>query len=514
MLTTRAAARTFQTTKCVNRLRPFGAGGALSGVGARFCVALCVLFCAGPALAFEQDEVPTSCNRLILVEDPPVPVMDSGMTFSNATDVADRFGRRSTEATLASEFWAGAPTSGPCANAKLLFSRGPIETARPHLFSGNLTSLCNGKNCGLLNSCAPCAFYITANGHPYNASVNFSSAATASDVAETLQSAIANAETVVGNVTGSISPQLVKMISAVVGGSWIAVLSVSSGVIQPGGFVCVSSNPCKQSSSDFVGQITAQIVDGDNNPVCPPSATQACSMGGAGAYVLFVPSGIGTYSAQSTVETYGQLTISALNSGSCPNIVGLNPHGDGILSHTFLTANISGGPCGVWAVNQAQTVSSFSFNIFTPPLSANLNRKIGTTSTYTYINLTTWPSNTGWPSSSETWASGPAARSLYMNGLGTGSTTGYDGAFLNRRTSLLGSPRGNCPSVRDQINAFRSAGIPIGSFQLVYPAGVFQIPDFVSDVRRCIEKSKSGLSIQWIPESSNSTPPVADFIPQ
>ena len=259
MLTTRAAARTFQTTKCVNRLRPFGAGGALSGVGARFCVAVCVLFCAGPALAFEQDEVPTSCNRLILVEDPPVPVMDSGMTFSNATDIANRFGRRSTEVTLASEFWTGAPTSGPCVNAKLLFSRGRIETARPHLFSGNLASLCNGKNCGLLNSCAPCAFYITANGHPYNASVNFSSAATASDVAETLQSAIANAETVVGNVTGSISPQLVKVTSAVVGGSWIEVLSVSSGVIQPGGFVCVSSNPCKQSSSDFVGQITAQL---------------------------------------------------------------------------------------------------------------------------------------------------------------------------------------------------------------------------------------------------------------
>src|SRR5271165_6940808 len=105
-------------------------------------------------------------------------------------------------------------------------------------------------------------------------------------------------------------------------------------------------------------------------------------MGGAGAYVLFVPSGIGTYSAQSTVETYGQLTISALNSGSCPDIVGLNPHGDGILSHTFLTANISGGPCGVWAVDQAQKkVRSFSFNIYTPPLSTGLARKTGPTST-------------------------------------------------------------------------------------------------------------------------------------
>jgi len=497
----------------VNRLPPFGAGGALSdGVGARFCVALCVLFCAGPALAFEQDAGPTSCNRLILRESRAVPLMDSGMTFSNATDVANRFGTKSTEATLASEFWAGAPTSGPCANAKLLFSRGPIETARPHLFSGNLASLCNGTNCGLLNSCAPCAFYITANGYPYNASVNFSSAATASDVAETLQSAIVNAETVVGNVTGSISPQLVNMTSAVVGGSWIEVLSVSSGVIQLGGFVCVSSNPCKQSSSDFVGQITAQIVDGDNNPVCPPSATQACSMGGAGAYVLFVPSRVGTYSAQSTVETYGQLTISALNSGSCPNIDGLNPRGDSILSDTFLSASISGGPCGVWAVDLAQTVSSFSFDIYTPPLSARLYRINGPTSTYTYIDLTTWPSNTGWPSSSETWASGPAAQSLHMNGLGAGSTTGYDGAFLAPHTSLLGSPRGNCPSVRDQINAFRSAGIPVGSFQLVYSSGEFQIPEFVSDVRRCIENS--GLSIRWIPKSSGSTPPAANFIPQ
>ncbi len=492
---------------------PFGAGGAVSdGVGARFCVALCVLFCAGPALAFEQDAGPTSCNRLILRESRAVPLMDSGMTFSNATDVANRFGTKSTEATLASEFWTGAPTSGPCANAKLLFSRGPIETARPHLFSGNLASLCNGKNCGLLNSCAPCGFYITANGYPYNVSVNFSSAATASVVAETLQSAIANAETVVGNVTGSISSQLVKMTSAVVGGSWIEVLSVSSGVIQLGGFVCVSSNPCKQSSSDFVGQITAQIVDGDNNPVCPPSATQACSMGGAGAYVLFVPSRVGTYSAQSTVETYGQLTISALNSGSCPNIVGLKPRGDSILSDTFLSASLSGGPCGVWAVDLAQTVSLFSFDIYTPPLSARLYRINSPTSTYTYIDLTTWPSNTGWPSSSETWASGPAAQSLRMNGLGAGSTTGYDGAFLAPHTSLLGSPRGNCPSVRDQINAFRSAGIPVGSFQLVYSYGEFQIPEFVSDVRRCIENS--GLSIRWIPESSNSTPPVADFIPQ
>jgi hypothetical protein len=513
MLTTRAVARTFQTRKCVNRLPPFGAGGALfHGVGARFCVALCVLFCAGPALAFKQDEVSTSCNRLILVEDPAVPVMDSGMTFSNATDVANRFGSRSTEATLARNFWAGAPTSGSCADAKLLLSRGPIETARPHLFSGNLASLCNGKDCGFLNSCAPCAFYITANGYPYNVSVNFLSAATASDVAETLQSAIANAETVVGNVTGSISPQLVNMTSAVVGGSWIAVLSVSSGVIQPGGFVCVSSNPCNPSASDFVGQITAQIVDGDNNPVCPPSATQACSLGGAGAYALFVPSGIGTYSAQSTVETYGQLTISALNSGSCPNIVGLNPRGGSILGYTFLSVSISGGLCGVWAVDLAQTVPSFSFNIYTPPLSVDHAKKTGPTSTYTYIDLTTWNSNTAWPSSSETWTSGPAAQLLYMNGPGAGSTTGYDGAFLARHTSLLGSPRGNCPGVRDQISAFRTAGIPVGSFQLVYATGVFQIPDFVSDVQVCIEKS--GSSIQWIPESSHSTPPVADFIPQ
>jgi Protein of unknown function (DUF3383) len=498
----------------MKRLPPFGAGGALlGGVGARFCVALCVLFCAGPALAFEQDEAPTSCNRLILVEEAAVPVMDSVMTFSNATDVANRFGTRSIEATLAGEFWSGAPTSGPCADAKLLFSRGPIETARPHLFSGNLTSLCNGQNCGLLNSCAPCAFYVTANGYPYAASVNFSTAATASVVAETLQSAIANAETVVGNVTGSISPQLVKMTSAVVGGSWIEVLSVSSGVIQPGGFVCVSSNPCKPSSSDVVGQITAQIVDGANNPVCPSSATQACSMGGAGAYVLFLPSGIGIYSAQSTVETYGQLTISALNSGACPNIVGLNPQGGSILRHTFLSANISGGSCGVWAVDLAQTVSPpVSFNIYTPPLTAAFTADTDKNSTYTYIDLTTWKTNTAWPSSSETWASGPAAESLYMNGPGAGSTTGYDGAFLARHASLLGSPRGICPSVKDQIKEFGNAGIPVGSFQLVYSSGVFQIPDFVSDARRCIENS--GLPIQWITESSQSTPPVADFMPQ
>lgn len=201
-----------------------------------------------------------------------------------------------------------------------------------------------------------------------------------------------------------------------------------------------------------------------------------------------------------------------MNSGSCPNIVGLNPRGGSILGYTFLSASISGGLCGVWAVDLAQTVPSFSFNIYTPPLSVDFAKKTGPTSTYTYIDLTTWNSNTAWPSSSETWASGSAAQLLYMNGPGAGSTTGYDGAFLARHTSLLGSPRGNCPSVRDQINAFRTAGIPVGSFQLVYATGVFQIPDFVSDVQRCIEKS--GSSIQWIPKSSHSTPPVADFIPQ
>jgi Protein of unknown function (DUF3383) len=513
ILTTPAVGRIFQTRKCMHRLPPFGACGALfDGVGARFCVALCVLFCAGPALAFKQEEAPTSCNRLILVEDPAVPVMDNVMTFSNATDVANRFGRISIEATLAREFWSGAPTSGPCANAKLLLSRGPIETARPHLFSGNLASLCNGSNCGLLNSCAPCAFYVTANGYPYDVSVNLSSAATASDVAEALQSAIGNAETVVGNVTGSISPQLVNMTSAVVGGSWIEVLGVSSGVIQPGGFACVSSNPCNPSSSDFVGQITAQIVDGENNPVCPSSAAQACSMGRAGAYVLYVPSGIGIYSAQSSVETYGQLAISALNSGACPNIVGLNPRGGSIFRYTFLSASISGGSCGTWAVDLAQTVSPVSINIYTPPLTARFATETGPTSSYAYIDLTTWSTNTAWPSSSESWASGPAAGSLYMNGAGAGSTTGYDGAFLGRHVSLLGSPRGICSSVKEQINEFESAGIPIDSFQLVYSYGIFQIPDFVFDARRCIERS--GLSIQWIPESSHSTPPVADFMPQ
>jgi hypothetical protein len=235
-------------------------------------------------------------------------------------------------------------------------------------------------------------------------------------------------------------------------------------------------------------------------------------MGGAGAYVLFVPSGIGRYSARSTVETYGQLTISALNSGACPNIVGLNPQGDSIIRHTFLIASISGGSCGVWAVDLAQTVSPVSFNVYTPPLTASFARETGPTSSYIYIDITTWKTNTAWPSSSETWASGPVARSLYMNGPGAGSTTGYDGAFLARHASLLGSPRGFCPSVKEQIDEFGNADIPIGSFQLVYSSGVFQIPDFVSDVRRCIEKY--GLSIQWIPESSRSTPPVADFIPQ
>jgi hypothetical protein len=95
--------------------------------------------------------------------------------------------------------------------------------------------------------------------------------------------------------------------------------------------------------------------------------------GGVGHYSCF--SGIGNVSTPETItETYGVLTVGAVNSGTVA--LGQEVGGAGVLPTTAIDGHISGsGPGSTWLVNNAQTIGAVpgDLTMTAPPLGVDLN---------------------------------------------------------------------------------------------------------------------------------------------
>jgi Protein of unknown function (DUF3383) len=283
---------------------------------------------------------PYALNRLFLEAENTTPA-NSVLSFNSATAVANYYGARSKEASLANEFFAG--YGG--ASATMLFTR-TGSMRRPHLLGANISNLSLSQLQSISGSLA-----ITFQGYTYSGPINLSGVesfkAVASAVQKTLNSHLQVAAVTAGS---SIAPVSVSFTGSLEGaeGAVLQVTSVSSGSIELGAQI---SGPGIKAGIKIVGQLSG-------------------TPGGAGLYSLFV--GAGTASSETMTETYGMLTVGAVNSGTVA--VGEKVTGAGVLPLTAIDGHLSGsGPGSTWLVNNAQTVAGANMTMTATPLSVVLD---------------------------------------------------------------------------------------------------------------------------------------------
>jgi autotransporter-associated beta strand protein len=290
-------------------------------------------------------------NRLFIIYQQTTPA-DVVLSFHSETAVENYYGATSSEATLAKEFFAGyAGTS-----ATISFTRFGLGQ-RPHLLGANISNLTLARLQEINGSLAA-----TFDGYTYSGSINLSKAKSLSAAAGAVQSAL-NSNLQVAAVTAgsSITPE-----SASVTGysdrDQLYIMSVSSGVIEIGGWI---SGP---------GGTMAQIIN------------QLSGIpGGPGHYATFQNADV--YSSAPMTETYGVLTVGAVDSGTVT--LGEEVTGTGIPSLTAIDGNLSGsGPGSTWIVDNApaQTVTG-DLTMTAPPLSSGLASINGATENNDFINL-------------------------------------------------------------------------------------------------------------------------------
>ena len=282
---------------------------------------------------------PYALNRLFLVGQNTTPA-NTVLSFSSATAVANYFGATSREASLANEFFAGYGST----SAKMLFTRFG-NYRRPHLLGANISNLLTLKELqGISGSVA-----ITFQGYAYSGSINLSGVTSFADAASEITTALNHNLPVAAVTAGSsIAPVSVSFTGSL-NRELLTITSVSSGSIELGAMI--SGTGILPGS-----QIVTQL---EGTP------------GGPGLYSLF--KGGGVTSSETITETYGVLTVGAVNSGTVA--VGEKVTGAGVLPRTAIEDNLSGsGPGSTWLVNNAQTVAGENMTIRATPLSVLMDR--------------------------------------------------------------------------------------------------------------------------------------------
>ena len=209
-------------------------------------------------------------------------------------------------------------------SATMLFTRMGLGQ-RPHLLGANISNLTLPELQSISGSLA-----ITFDGYTYSGPINLSGVTRFSDVAGKIES----------------SPQLQFAGRGRDGGSSIAPESVSfTGYGQ------------WSISSRHVGLVrhalkSAALISGHGiEPGVEIVNQLSGTPGGPGEYVLFT--GPGTVSSETMTETYGVLTVGAVNSGTVA--VGQQVTGAGVLPLTAIVGNLSGsGPGSTWLVDNAR----------------------------------------------------------------------------------------------------------------------------------------------------------------
>jgi len=299
---------------------------------------------------------PYALNRLFILYEQTTP-SNAVLSFNSVTAVDNYYGVTSSEATLAQEFFAGyAGTS-----ATISFTRFGLGQ-RPHLLGANISNLTLTQLQSISGSIT-----ITFQGYTYSGSINLSGIRSPIDrfkgTATAIQVALdSNLQVAAVTAESSIAPESTSF-TGYADLDQLYIQSVSSGSIEIGGII---SGP---------GIKNAQIIN-----------QLSGKPGGPGHYATFTTPG--TFSTPQTMtETYGVLTVGAVNSGTVA--LGQEVTGAGVLPLTAIDTNLSGsGPGSTWIVNNApaQTVRG-DITMTATPLSVGLGKANGATENNDFMNV-------------------------------------------------------------------------------------------------------------------------------
>src|SRR5580658_147736 len=412
---------------------------------------------------------PYALDRLFLAQGQSQP-FDSVLSFNSVTAVENYYGVSTEEATLAQDFFAG--YTGTSAN--MLFTRLPVLSARAHLGGGNVSNLSLAQLQAINGTIS-----VTSQGYNYSASINLSgvtgTGTTAfKNAAYIIQTDLNNSLPPAAAATGSITPVSVAFTGSV-NNLLLTVSSAPPGSIQVGSIITGRGIPAG-------AQITSQVSGTPN---------------GAGVYSLYVPEG--HISTGTLTETYGVLKVGSASSGTVA--IGQQVTGAGVLPLTAIESNLGGG---AWLVNYAQTVGSENMTMTGAPLSVVYTPVTGDTKNSGSFSI----QQNGdflYSSSSETYASGKAAKSLRLT-KDTGASRFSPGEIV----APNGCPTGNsdCISVAAFMNNLLTENDRFSSFQTTWDPPNY-IPPGEEAVLEAWAQSEGG-EYTYLEDYSDTTPPIVD----
>ncbi len=214
----------------------------------------------------------------------------------------------------------------------------------PHLLGANISDLTLSQLQSISGSLA-----ITFQGYTYSGHINLSGVESFQAAATAIRNALDSHLQVAAVTAGSsITPVKISFTGSL-SRAFLTVTSISSGTIELG------------------AEISGRGVGAGSQIITQVSGTP----GGVGVYPLFDAGG-NIPSPEAMTETYGVLTVGAVNSGTVA--VGQEVTGAGVLPLTAIDDNLSGsGPGSTWLVNNAQKVAGENMTITAPPLSVVLD---------------------------------------------------------------------------------------------------------------------------------------------
>ena len=265
------------------------------------------------------------------------------LSFKNETEVANFYGARSLEASLAAQDFCW-PTAAPRSICSLrVFQWG---SARAHLYGrADLSDL---EKLGQLQAVNG-SLSVGSQGYDYSVSINLSGVPSFPAAAARISAAL-NRRLPVGAVTteSSIAPVTASFTGSI-SAAVLNVTAIQSGSIQVGSMITGPGIPA-------VGRQVVSQIGGKPD--------------GVGTYAIWYIEGRGfSVPATNMTETYGVLTVGSVSSGKVAAGQQVTDVTGGVLPDTAIQANLTGNGAGsTWVVNKAQNVASESMTMTGAPL--------------------------------------------------------------------------------------------------------------------------------------------------
>lgn len=337
---------------------------------------------------------------LILTTSTRVPIGEVLSFPNDGISVSNFFGASAPEVDTADVYFNGFNNSAKKPSA-ILFTQYNAAAVAAYLRGGKISGLTLTQLKAIAGTLT-----VTMDGYPHTAgSLDLSAATSFSSAASIIQTALDASEPTEASVTGAIAAEAASF-TASIAGNVMDVTVVASGTLVPGSVIAGTGVTAGT-------QITSQL-----------SGTP----GGIGTYAVSVAQVV---NSEAITSSYGQLTVSAVGSGSVA--VGQTVTGSGVTAGTKITALGTGsGGTGTYFVQTSQTVGSESLTLTASALTVAYDSVSGAFIITSGI--------TG-PASSVDFATGSTAASLFLTQvtgavLSQGAAATTPGAFMDQITQL------------------------------------------------------------------------------